>query len=83
MSEDPMMVMWVIYDHPSDYPDAWVARQWVFEVGAGAADSSYKPSSILLTAQKLDTLRAKMLERGYVCLQRDPNDDPKIVEAWL
>lgn len=77
------MTMWVIYDHPADFPDAWVALQWVFEVGKGAADNTYKPSSIILIAQKLDTLRAKMLELGLVSLARDPSDDPCIVEAWL
>jgi hypothetical protein len=72
-----VLMMWVIYDHPRDRPDSWVARKWVFD------RSRYMPTSEVLTAAKLDTLRAGMVQRGLVCLARDATDDPCIVEAWI
>ena len=25
---EPILSNWVIYDHPSDFPDKWVLRRW-------------------------------------------------------
>jgi hypothetical protein len=72
-----MMIMWIIYDHPKDCPDKWVARMWKFD------RTHYVPTSDVLTAAKLDTLRSQMMQHGLVCIARDPADDPTIVEAWL
>jgi hypothetical protein len=72
-----LLSIWVIYDHPKDFPDAWVARQWL--VGSGV----HEATDVMLTAPKLDTLRGRMVALGLTCLARDPADDPCIVEAWL
>lgn len=67
-----MLNIWVIYDHPDDFPDQFTARRWVLD----------RPTDEYLFADTLDELRGK-LPPGLVRLQRDPADDPKIVESWL
>ena len=68
--------MWVIYDHPTDHPDGYIARAWY---------SLPEPEPMLLTFKtaELETLRQMMREGAYTCLGREPGDDSKIVETWL
>jgi hypothetical protein len=67
------LVIWTIYDHPRDFPNTFVARKF-----AGA-----RATNDIMVAARLDDIR-NMLERmGLVCLGRQPDDDPKIVEMWL
>jgi hypothetical protein len=71
-----MMEMWVIYDHPIDAPDLFIARKWI--IGEGV----HEPTSETRGSDDLEALRT-MLPRGLVHLDRDPEDDPKILEVWL
>jgi hypothetical protein len=68
---------WVIYDHPSDFPDCFVIRRWVIE-----ATGPVKTADILWSTS-LETLRDEMQRRGLYCLPRFEEDDPKIVEVWM
>lgn len=72
-----LLVLWTIYDHPRDYPNAFVARRWVVERGGERATDT------LMTSDTLDWLRDQMLDMGLYRLPRDPADDPSIVETWL
>jgi hypothetical protein len=72
-----VLPMWVVYDHPSDYPEQYVARQHVVGV---AGDTS---TDRLMAAESLDNIRAALANLGLVCLTRNPQDDPVIVEVWL
>ena len=65
--------MWVVYDHPTDYPGSYVARMWLTE----------KPTGSIVIAPTLEDLRWLLLSMGLTPIQRDPGDDPKIVETWL
>ena len=70
--------MWTVYDHPLDYPNDFVAR--LFEVDASG---SHPTSSIIITPD-LQTMRDMLrFEMGLTFLDRQPEDDPKIVEVWL
>lgn len=64
--------IWTIYDHPSDYPDCFVAHLFMND----------QPTNYRLKHATLDGLRA-MLPPELVCLARSPGDDPVIVECWL
>jgi len=72
--------MWVVYDHPLDFPDSFVARKHIVVLGTDA---------MLIVTEEIElapTLREirKLLEPlGLVCLPRYENDDPKIIEVWL
>jgi hypothetical protein len=72
--------LWVVYDHPSDFPDCYVARRWV--VGGGGV----VPTDAVLTAPDLDQLRDSIQAHdpnANVPLPRQVGDDPKIVEIWV
>jgi hypothetical protein len=69
--------MWVIYNHPKDHPDSYVARRW--EVGAAGQVATHD----LLECDRLEGLRYVLQGYGLTCLTRSPGDDAKIVETWL
>jgi hypothetical protein len=68
--------MWTIYDHPTDWPDVFIARLWLVD------DKGWRFTRETRAAKTLDEVRG-MLPRGLTCLSRAPIDDPKIVESWL
>ena len=65
--------MWTIYDHPSDYPDCFVAREFVLD----------KPTENFIACNDIDSLRGQLLDMGLTCVPRSPEDQPQIVETWL
>jgi hypothetical protein len=72
-----LLPMWVVYDHPTDFPHEFVARCHNVD-----AKGSY-PTDQVLTSMSLDLLRDELAARGLTPLNRMPGDDPKIVEVWL
>lgn len=66
--------MWVIYDHPSDYPQYFVARLWFGTISA--------PDIKLCS--NLALLRDAVASTGASYnLGRSTADDPAIVELWI
>lgn len=75
---DGGLSMWTVYDHPSGYPDEFVARR--FEVHRDGP----KMTDSIMIAENIETLRYVLcFEMGLTMLTRSPEDDPKIVEVWL
>ena len=70
--------MWVVYRHPRDYPDKYVARQWVTQSGEAQACVDR-----FALADTLGELQAALIVAGRTCLERMKGDDPVIVEVWL
>jgi hypothetical protein len=70
------MDIWTIYNHPTDYPDNFVARRYVIENGIITATSEVR------LADTLDGIRQK-LPMGLYCFSRQFDDDPNIVESWV
>lgn len=68
--------MWSVYARPADYPLGFVARRFEIHPGYAVAtlDARYGPD--------LEAVRAQ-LPPGLVCIPREPDDDPCIVETWL
>jgi hypothetical protein len=69
--------MWVIYDHPSDYPQGFVARLWLI------TPECEQRTETLRQEGNLAAMREGFLRDGLSCLARHPEDDPVIVETWL
>lgn len=69
------MMLWTIYDHPDDYPEHYVVRQ--YEVASGEV--------VAHGATLFNTLKEARasVQRGRVSIARHLDDDPKIVETWL
>ena len=74
--ERAQLPMWTVYDHPADYPDSYVARKWL------TLPTLRKTDEVIVT-RTLAELRDELEDRGLVCLMRNPDDEPQIVETWL
>lgn len=61
-----------VYDHPTDYPEKFVARLWDCNI----------PTRIMATADTLEEIREK-IPSNMVKMDRHPKDDPCIVEVWI
>lgn len=73
---ESVLSMWIIYDHPLDFPQYFVARRWEAHPGRPM------PTDDLMMAEDLGDLRDALPE-GLYPLARDEMDDPTIVEVWL
>jgi hypothetical protein len=72
------MIAWTIYDHPSDFPDCYVARKFALDKGAEPV-----PQREVMTSPTLDAIRGQLAAIGLMRFPRNAGDDPKIVETWL
>jgi hypothetical protein len=70
--------LWTLYDHPSDHPEAVVARRWSIE-----ADGDFRPEALAILSDELEPLRSIMVRAGLNRLERNEVDDPAIIECWL
>lgn len=70
--------MWTVFAFPDDFPRSYVARR--FSVRSG------RPTRDILVAPTLDALR-ELVQAGVDyqlhSIERDPADNPAIVETWL
>lgn len=71
-----VLKMWTIYKHPLDYPEGYVARQWLIR------DGGYPYAGVARYRPDLEAARAAV-PPGLYRLDRDPNDDPTVVETWI
>lgn len=67
---------YTIYERPLDFPEKFVVRGFTIR-----ADSA-EPDARVQVADTLEEARA-LIPYGCVCLARDPDDEPQIVETWL
>jgi hypothetical protein len=75
-SQSRMMPMWTVYDHPTDHPDSF----------CGAAASGWRGRRYhahKLSTDNIETIRMVLRHAGLVPIERDPDDDAKIVETWI
>jgi len=71
---------WVIYHKPKDHPDAeYVVRKWEI------VSNNFEPqlTDEVIKAATLDEARLALPIQRLICFQRDPSDDPVIVETWM
>ncbi len=69
--------MWVIYDHPTDYPDFFIVREHMITAGGQVLKSLFHTEFMTLEDARTE------IRPGRICIPRDPNDDPVIVESWV
>jgi hypothetical protein len=68
--------MFTIYRHPSDYPDKFVVRRFL------VTDKPNPDKTPCAVCNNLNDARAA-IPFGMVCVDRQPSDDPVIIETWL
>jgi len=61
----------VLYDHPKDYSENYVAR--LFDVN--------KPTNVVIISKDLEELRNK-IPKGMVKFNRENEDDERIIESY-
>ncbi len=69
---DGPLEMFVIYDHPRDFPGHFVVRRWI----------DGKPTQDFAIADTIDSARAEV-PRGMHRLPHQPGEDDVIVETWI
>lgn len=69
--------IWTVYDHPTDFPEHYVARLFLV-TGKGS-----EATTITAINRDLKLLREQLERLGLTRLPRDPNDEPQIVESWV
>lgn len=75
----PLSDIWVLYDHPKDYPQHYVARKWVHFDN----NTDYTPTKDVMVSDDLMVLRTALNSRGFVQTTRQPGDEPQIMEVWI
>lgn len=65
--------LWVVYDHPKDWPFGWIARKWIGEA----------PTANTIITSSIHDMRAQLQSMGLVSIGRSHNDDPAITEVWV
>ena len=68
------LLMWTIYRSPKDYPGKFIARPHSIR-----RQIAYRCH---LAADDIYQLR-NLLPRGLTRINRDPNDEPQIMETWM
>ena len=69
------LLVWVIYDHPRDFPDTYVVRPHSTKLG--------KPLTVHFDDSQLEAVRSVMRRMGLQRLPRAPSDDNSILETWV
>lgn len=69
--------IYVIYDHPKDYPNHWAVRM---QTPVGGGKILFDRNVFLF--ETLEAARAA-LPPGLTHIPREEADDPKIFESWL
>lgn len=67
--------MWAVYKHPSDWPHGYVARLHISLPAPAATNAAIYGGS-------LQEIR-EALPRGLIRIERHPQDEEHIVEAWV
>ncbi|PWC64010.1 hypothetical protein TSH7_10050 [Azospirillum sp. TSH7] len=69
------LLIWTIYDNPSDAPGRFVLRPFSSRNG--------QPDTWACTSKTAEALRELMQRLGLTCMPRQNGDDPVILESWL
>jgi hypothetical protein len=70
------LVLFTVYDHPSDYPDSFVVRRHIVQKDGDTIKDEIRLADTLMGARDL-------LPPGVYNLGRYPQDDPVIIETWV
>lgn len=74
--------MIVVYDHPLDYPDYYVARIW-YVIPRQGATATVHATEMFMIADSMEGIHTGIPGR-FIELPRLPQEpDPKIIETWI
>jgi hypothetical protein len=67
---------YTIFNRPLDHPDKVVVRKFKIEAGM------VEPTDDIILCESVEEARTK-IPYGLVPIERDPSDNPSIVETWI
>jgi hypothetical protein len=73
-----VLSIWTVHDHPTDFPDTFVARR--SEAGGGNPDPV---ATADVVTGDLAVIRESMVMCGLYRMARAPSDEAQIVETWM
>jgi hypothetical protein len=76
--ENPNHSLYVVFDHPSDYPDEFVVRRTLVSSGVAVPDSE-----LWARAPTLAAVRLFIPSTHKYRLPPDASDDDTIAETWI
>lgn len=79
MKGEVLMSMWTVYDHPTDYPDNFVARR--FEIVPGELEPR-RTGHVIIT-ETVEELNEHFDSLGLAFLARHEQDEPQIMGVWM
>jgi hypothetical protein len=74
------MIIWTVYENPSDFPGEFIARKFQITHGP-TSEVLYGPTDEALRFQELQQLHDHF--RGWAWLNRMAEDDPCILGVYL
>lgn len=75
--QSPIMRQFCVYDHPRDYPNNWVVREW--EIYDGCSEPVPARSHIVNSLEEARSI----VPEGFIRMERMAEDDPNIAEIWV
>ena len=68
--------IYVVYEHPTDYPDKFVLRKWAI------TPNEIHPEKTVIVEDTLEALH-KHVPHNMARIERNILDEPQIIEIWL
>lgn len=75
---DVRLPMWSVYNRPVDFPHAVIARLW--ECGRGLEPL---PMNAVIAFHTVADCHRVFSDAGYIWLERNEHDDPKILGTFI
>ncbi len=72
--ENDVNCLWTVYDHPTDYPDWFVARQFLVPS---------HPTHRIILAKTVEEIHERLGRYGMMWWPRDESDEPQIMGCYL
>lgn len=69
-------ITWVIYDHPTDMPEVFVARAWLIR------GVSLYPTEQTMIDTDIEAIRDQLRAKGLTRI-KEGGPDPVVIESWL
>lgn len=76
---DVLMSMWTVYDHPTDFPNVFVARRIEIVVGQLEPEAT----GDIYIAHDIAQMNQHFERLGLSFLSRQEADEPQIMGVWM
>jgi len=75
---EKLLTIYVVYDRPKDFPTKIVVR-----ARYATRDGAIRPSKTARVFDSIEQAQSWCSRKGLYRIERFPDDEPQIVEAWI